>query len=60
MKRRYNIEDLVDVHTQYNKLQKTIDEYEWNGDFEKSDRLREELQHIRDLKDSGDIYYPLF
>mgnify|MGYP001239259439 CR=1 FL=1 len=60
MKRRYNTEDLVDIHTYHTKLQRTIDEYEWNGDFEKSDRLHEELQHIRQLKDAGDIYYPLF
>lgn len=60
MKRRYNTEDLVDIHTYHRKLQQTIDEYLWINKDEDVSALQDELDYVQKLKDAGDVYYPLF
>jgi hypothetical protein len=60
MKRRYNTEDLVDIHTYHTKLQRTIDEYIWNNKDADITALEAELDTVKQYKDDGHVYYPLF
>jgi hypothetical protein len=60
MKHRFNTEQLANIHSYHNKLAQEIDEAEWMGDFTKSDFMRDEYDHITDLRNKGDTWYPLF
>lgn len=60
MKRRYNTEDLVDIHTYHTKLQQTVDEYLWNNKDADISALEAELETVKEYRDAGNVYYPLF
>jgi len=57
---KYNTENLANIHQYHNKLAQTVDDAEWIGDFDKADNLRNQLTHIKECMDKGDVYYPLF
>mgnify|MGYP003129707008 FL=1 len=57
---KYNTENLANIHQYHNKLAQTVDDAEWMGDFDKADNLRNQLEHVKECMDNGDVYYPLF
>ena len=42
------------------KTQDEIVELEWNNNFKRADFLKLRLQHLMELRDAGNIYYPNF
>lgn len=57
---KYNIEDLANIHQYHNDLAKKIDDADWMGDYESTDHMRKELEHVKECVANGDVYYPLF
>ena len=60
MKQRSHTKDLVSIHSYHSKLAREIDEAEWIGSFDEADALRREYNHITELRNKGDVWYPLF
>jgi len=60
MKRRFNTENLINIHQYHTKLAKIIDEADWIGDYDRADTLREEYATISEHRDRGDVWYPAF
>jgi hypothetical protein len=56
----YNTKNLTPIQDAYNRTAQAIDEHEWEGDFDRADFLRQELKHIEELRDKGDVYVPNF
>jgi len=57
---KYNTKNLTPIQEAYNRTAKAIDEHEWEGDFDRADFLRNELKHIVDLREKGNLYVPNF
>lgn len=51
---------VIPLSSAIKEVLKEIDSREWEGDFSRSDYLQRELQHLRELEASGDVWYPLF
>ena len=56
----FNTENLQSVHWRSNYISKQIDDAEWMGDFETADFLKLELKELEDLKEKGEVWYPMF
>jgi hypothetical protein len=41
-------------------MQKERDDLEWAGDFKRSDFLQRMIDAAVDMRDKGEVYYPLF
>ena len=48
----------IDQHLR--NLQKERDDLEWAGDFNRSDFLQKMIDAARQMRDNGEVYYPLF
>jgi len=51
---------LANLYQYHNKLARDVDDADWIGDTEKSSFLQTELDHVKQLLDKGETYYPLF
>jgi hypothetical protein len=58
MKHRFNTEHLVNIHKYHTQLAQQIDEAEWIGNFDQADFLKDEYDHVTELRDAGAVYYP--
>ena len=55
-----NKPSVIPLRTAIKEILQDIDNREWRGDFSRSDYLRRELVHLRELEARGDVWYPLF
>ena len=60
MATEYNTEMLDSIDKLTRELQEEIVDYEWDGNFDMADLLRNELDHLYMLRDRGDKYIPRF
>jgi hypothetical protein len=57
---KYNVEHLKNIHRYHNELQQQIDDADWMGEYDDTQHLRTELEHVKKAMDNGDVYYPMF
>ena len=57
---KYNVENLKNIHRYHNELQQQIDDADWMGEYDATQHLRAELEHVKRAMDNGDVYYPMF
>jgi len=51
---------LVPIDEIIRDVESGIIDYEWNDDVDKAEVAREYLEHLKDERERGCIYYPLF
>ncbi len=51
---------LIPINDYHSNLQREIDEAEWMGDFYQADFIKRELEDVKHMIDTGQMYYPLF
>ena len=56
----YGDSNLIPLERYINDLERDICDKEWDGDFDQSDFLRKILKEALEMKDSGEVWYPLF
>jgi len=59
-KLKMNTKHVVPIHSYYVELSKSIDDADWLGDTDQADILQKEHDHIKELIDQGETYYPKF
>jgi hypothetical protein len=57
---KYNVENLKNIHRYHNELQQQIDDADWMGQYDDVEHLRNELIHVKEAMDNGDVWYPMF
>jgi protein-arginine kinase activator protein McsA len=57
---KYNVENLKNIHRYHNELQQQIDDADWMGEYDDVAHLRNELKHVKEAQDNGDVWYPMF
>ena len=57
---KYNVENLKNIHRYHNELQQQIDDADWMGQYDDVEHLRNELKHVKEAQDNGDVWYPMF
>ena len=57
---KYNVEHLKNIHRYHNELQQQIDDADWIGKYDDVEHLRDELKHVKEAQDNGDVWYPMF
>jgi len=57
---KYNVENLKNIHRYHNELQQQIDDADWMGNYDDVEHLRNELKHVKEAQDNGDVWYPMF
>ena len=58
--RKYNVENLKNIHRYHNELQQQIDDADWMGQYDDVEHLRTELKHVKEAQGNGDVWYPMF
>ena len=53
---KYNVEHLKNIHRYHNELQQQIDDADWMGEYDDTQHLRAELEHVKKAMDNGDVY----
>lgn len=57
---QYNDTNLIPLDRYITDLQKDITDVEWDGGLDQADFLRLILKDALDMKDKGEVWYPLF
>lgn len=56
----YEAERVISLDRYITDLQKDIDDLDWDGQNKKADFLRILLKEAQQMKDQGELWYPLF
>lgn len=51
---------VVPVNEYLKQTQREKDDLEWDGCFEKSQMLQQTIDELIELRDKGEVWYPLF
>lgn len=51
---------IIPIDQHLRDLQRERDDLEWAGDFNRSDFLHKMIDAARQMRDNGEVYYPLF
>ena len=57
---KYEDEKVVAVESYIKDLQKDIDDLEWEGEQYKADKLKILLNEVKEYRDKGELWYPMF
>lgn len=57
---KYEDEKVVAIETYIKDLQKDIDDLEWEGQHKKAENLKRILEDVKEQRDKGEVYYPMF
>lgn len=52
--------DVISLDKYIADLQKERDDFEWGGDYNQSDFLQRIIDSAVELRNKGEVYYPLF
>lgn len=50
----------VSLSDELRRLNRLLDDAEWNGEYEIVRRLQPQIQRLKQLADDGELFYPLF
>ena len=56
----YEKEKVVAIQRYIIDLQKDISELEWDGENKKADNLKRILDDVKQQRDKGEVWYPMF
>lgn len=56
----YEKEKVVAVQQYIIDLQKDISDLEWDGENKKANNLKRILEDVKEQRDKGEVYYPMF
>tara|TARA_A100000171_G_C2076690_1_gene117530 strand:+ start:390 stop:575 length:186 start_codon:yes stop_codon:yes gene_type:complete len=57
---KYEQEKVVAVQQYIIALQKDISDLEWDGENKKADNLKRILEDVKEQRDRGEVWYPMF
>ena len=57
---KYEQEKVVAIESYINDLQRDIDDLEWDGEQKKAENLKRTLEDVKEQRDKGEVYYPMF
>lgn len=57
---KYEDEKVVAVQQYIIDLQKDISDLEWDGEYKKADNLKRILEDVKEQRDKGEVWYPMF
>ena len=57
---KYEDEKVVAVESYIKDLQRDIDDLEWEGEQYKADKLKILLNEVKEYRDKGELWYPMF
>ena len=57
---KYEDEKVVAVESYIKDLQRDIDDLEWEGQHKKAENLKRILEDVKEQRDKGEVYYPMF
>ena len=57
---KYEDEKVVAIETYIKDLQKDIDDLDWEGQHKKAENLKRILEDVKEQRDKGEVYYPMF
>ena len=57
---KYEDEKVVAVESYIKDLQRDIDDLEWDGEQYKADKLKILLNEVKEYRDRGELWYPMF
>ena len=57
---KYEDEKVVAVESYIKDLQRDIDDLEWEGEQYKADKLKILLKEVKEYRDKGELWYPMF
>lgn len=57
---KYEDEKVVAVESYIKDLQRDIDDLEWDGEQYKADKLNILLKEVKEYRDRGELWYPMF
>ncbi len=53
-------QNVVSVNKYLKQTQREKDDLEWEGCFDKSEMLQQTIDELIELRDKGEVWYPLF
>lgn len=57
---KYEEEKVVAVQQYIIDLQKDISDLEWDGEHKKADNLKRILEDVKEQRERGEVWYPMF
>jgi hypothetical protein len=52
--------DVISLQQYHDSLMTTIDDLEWDSEFERADTHKKELEYIKAQIEKGELWHPLF